>query len=220
MDMATYSELLRRGFRRSGRLVYAPRCEHCRQCISVRIPVDDFRPSRSQRRVLRTNRDLEIVEKPAVFDPAHYDLYQRYTRARHEDGQMADADPGEYLGFLTARWAVTQFLELRLGASPVGVAATDCVDDGLSAVYTFFEPALDRRSLGTLAILRQIERAGDAGLAYVYLGYWVHDSPKMRYKLRFRPIEYWWSGGWRRLEADDALPAPDGGADDDHAGPT
>lgn len=206
MDMATYSELLRYGFRRSGRLVYAPRCEFCHQCVSVRIPVRDFAPRRSQRRIARDNADVSLHVVDPDFDPAHYALYQRYTRARHTDGDMANASPEEYLGFLKARWATTRFLELRLGDRLVAVAVTDYADDGLSAVYTFFEPDLDQRSLGTLAILRQIRLANELGLPYLYLGYWIKDSPKMAYKVRFRPIQLWRAGRWQTLAPKAPIP--------------
>jgi arginine-tRNA-protein transferase len=198
MDMPTYSELLRFGFRRSGRMVYAPRCEFCSQCVSVRIPVADFAPTRSQRRVAAANTEVEIVSKAAIYDPRHFALYQRYTRARHCDGEMADASPQEYLGFLRASWSDTRFVELLLDDRLVGVAVTDVAEDGLSAVYTFFEPELPKRSLGTLAILRQIELAQSMEIPYLYLGYWIADSPKMAYKTRFRPIERWIDGQWRR----------------------
>ena len=113
MDMPTYSELLRFGFRRSGRMVYAPRCEDCRQCVSVRLPVDDFAPRRNHRRIERANAGVELVERPAAFDPEHYALYRRYTAARHEDGDMAGASAEEYMGFLSAAWCETRFFELR-----------------------------------------------------------------------------------------------------------
>lgn len=206
MDMDTYSELLHFGFRRSGRMVYAPRCEHCSQCVSVRLPVDDFAPRRAQRRVLKANHDIEIRERPARFDPDQYALYQRYTRARHRGGDMADATPAEYMGFLRADWCDTSFLEFRMGGALVAVAITDLPRDGLSAVYTFFEPELASRSLGTFAILSQIELTRRRGLPYLYLGYWIHDSRKMAYKAAFRPIELWREGRWQRFGPDEPLP--------------
>lgn len=199
MDMQAYSELLHFGFRRSGRMVYAPRCEFCSQCISVRIPVADFAPRRKQRRVARANADVQVQAVGADFDPAHYALYQRYTKARHSDGEMARASPEDYMTFLTAPWSCTRFLELRIDGLLVGVAVTDVADDGLSAVYTFFEPALESRSLGTSAILQQIAWAQRLGLPYLYLGYWINDSPKMAYKIDFRPIQLWRQGGWQEL---------------------
>lgn len=201
IDMANYSELLHYGFRRSGRMVYAPRCESCQQCVSVRVPVAQFQPRRKQRRVASANADISVQPVAPVFNAAHFALYQRYTQARHGDGEMAKASPNEFMGFLTAPWADTVFLELRLSERLVGVAVTDVAADGLSAVYTFFEPELASRSLGTLAILRQLERAAAVGLPYLYLGYWIEDSPKMAYKVDFRPIELWQRGQWRRLDS-------------------
>jgi arginine-tRNA-protein transferase len=206
MDMDTYSELLHFGFRRSGRMVYAPRCEHCSQCVSVRLPVDAFAPRRAQRRVLKANREIAIQPRPARFDPEHYALYQRYTQARHSDGDMADASPAEYLAFLRADWCDTQFLEFRLADRLVAVAVTDLPRDGLSAVYTFFEPELAERSLGTFAILSQVARTRALGLPFLYLGYWIHASPKMAYKAGFRPIELWRAGQWQRFGPGESLP--------------
>jgi len=199
MDMATYSELLHHGFRRSGRLVYAPRCETCSQCVSARIPVADFEPRRGQRRVHRRNADIETREHPARFNPQHYALYKRYTAARHGDGEMAEASPDDYLRFLRADWCDTVFFEYLLEDRLVAVAATDLPADGLSAVYTFFDPDLSARSLGQLAILRQIDHARRLGLRYLYLGYWIEDSPKMAYKTNYRPIELRRGGRWERL---------------------
>jgi arginine-tRNA-protein transferase len=209
MDMATYSQLLQHGFRRSGRIVYAPRCESCRQCISVRVPVRGFKPKRIHRRVLRANADITTHLRPPRFDPEHYALYKRYTSTRHHDGEMANASPDTYLDFLRCDWCDTAFIEFRLAEQLVAVAATDLPDDGLSAVYTFFDPALASRSLGTFAILHQIETARRRGLDYVYLGYWIRDSRKMQYKAGFRPLELWFDGRWQTVGATDPLPHPD-----------
>jgi len=206
MNMATYSELLHYGFRRSGRMVYTPRCEDCSQCISVRVPVDDFQPRRAQRRILQASADIEMREHPAHFNPRHYALYQRYTAARHEDGDMANASPEDYLGFLRADWCESCFFEFHLDGQLVAVAVTDLPADGLSAVYTFFEPELSSRSLGTLAILRQIAHTRSMGLPYLYLGYWIRDSRKMAYKTDFRPIELWHGGRWQRVGRSEPLP--------------
>jgi arginine-tRNA-protein transferase len=206
MTMADYGELLHYGFRRSGNLVYAPRCEGCKQCTSVRVPVRGFRPRRNHRRVLNANHDVTWRSRPAAFDPAHYALYRRYTAQRHPDGEMARASPADYLGFLRADWSDTELLEFQLGDQVVAVAATDRVEDGLSAVYTFFSPELSARSLGTLAILTQIEAARDAGLPYLYLGYWIRDCRKMAYKANFRPLELCIQGRWRTFGSNEALP--------------
>lgn len=206
LDMATYDELLQFGFRRSGRLVYAPRCEFCQQCISVRLPVAEFSPRRAQRRVLKAAHNLRLVERPAAFDASHFALYQAYTANRHADGDMALASAEDYLGFLRADWSDTVFLELWLEEKLAAVAVTDRVASGLSAVYTFFDPTLSDRSPGTLAILQQVAWARRLSLPYLYLGYWIRDSRKMAYKADFRPIELWFEGKWRRFAAGDPLP--------------
>ena len=206
MDMASYNELLQFGFRRSGRMVYAPRCEDCRQCISVRVRASEFRPRRSQRRVLHANTDIEMRVGPARFEQHHYELYQRYTAVRHEDGEMTNASADDYLGFLRADWCDTRFLEFLLDGRLVALAATDLPADGLSAVYTFFDPDLSSRSLGTYAILRQIAYAQSLDLPYLYLGYWIRDSRKMAYKINFRPIELCIGGRWQRVDVADAVP--------------
>lgn len=206
-----YDELLGYGFRRSGRMVYAPRCEHCRQCVSVRIPVAEFAARRNQRRIWLRNRDIEIHERAATFDQEHYALYQTYTAVRHEDGEMASATPAEYMGFLCADWCKTTFLEFRLDGQLLACAVTDHSDSALSAVYTYFDPTFSRRSLGALAILTQVEWAKRLDLPYLYLGYWIRDSRKMAYKTDYRPIEAWIRGRWQRFGPGAALPDPDHG---------
>jgi arginine-tRNA-protein transferase len=206
MDTAIYHALLQRGFRRSGRIVYAPRCEGCRQCVSARIPVAHFSPRRIQRRIQRRNADLSrVLVEPALL-AEHFALYQRYTAARHGEGGMADASPSDYLDFLCADWCDTVFMELRGPQGLLAVAVTDIVGDGLSSVYTFFDPDLDQRSLGTFAILSQIELARERALRYLYLGYWIRDCRKMAYKTAFRPIELWWQDRWQRFDRDESLP--------------
>ena len=206
---ALYGELIRRGFRRSGDLVYRPHCPFCRQCLSARIPVADFRPRRRHRRVLKANRDLRLVEREPGFRDEHFALYRRYTQARHPGGSMAEASPESYIDFLVADWCDTRFLELRQNDRLLAVAVTDRVSDGLSAVYTFFEPDLPARSLGTRAILAQIERCRELDLPYLYLGYWIRDSEKMRYKGDFRPLEVFSEERWKRFEVGETIQVPE-----------
>jgi arginine-tRNA-protein transferase len=177
--------------------------------MSIRIPVATFQPRRIHRRVLRSNLSIRINSLPGGLHEEHYDLYQRYTRARHEDGSMADASPQEYTSFLTADWCETRFLELREKDRLIAVAVTDVVEGALSAVYTFFDPDCEKRSPGTLAILLQIEEARSLDLDYLYLGYWVRDCRKMAYKSNFRPLEYWRRGAWTTLTAGQQPPDPD-----------
>lgn len=211
LSTAAYQALVDQGFRRSGSHVYRPACRGCAQCVPVRIPVRDFRPDRSQRRNWGRNApDLRLVDAPAAFDPAHFGLYLRYLASRHPDGSMADDTSMEsYRRFLVDPWGgETHFLELRLAERLVGVAVTDRLLHGLSAVYTFFDPELAERAPGTLAVLAQIEVARRLGLPYLYLGYWIGACRKMAYKDRFRPIEAWDGREWRRYERGHSLPGP------------
>jgi leucyl-tRNA---protein transferase len=208
IDSATYQVLVDQGFRRSGAHIYRPACRGCTACVPVRIPVANFVPNRSQRRNWRRNStDLDLIDTPAAFKPSHFALYRRYLKERHPEGSMADdASEESYRRFLVERWGgATRFIEIRLDQQLVGVAVTDVLDRGLSAVYTFFDPAISDRSPGTFAILAQIEAARRIGVPYLYLGYWLRDSPKMQYKDRFRPIEAWDGQGWRRFERRRAL---------------
>ncbi len=208
IDSATYQALVDQGFRRSGSHLYRPACRGCAACVPVRVPVADFAPDRSQRRVWRRSRaDLSLRDTPAVFRPSHFDLYRRYLEQRHPEGSMAEeATEHSYRRFLVEPWGgTTRFIELRLADRLVAVAVTDVLDHGLSAVYTFFEPSLADRSLGTFAVLAQIALARRMGLDHLYLGYWIRDSRKMSYKERFRPIEVWSGQAWVRHERGQAL---------------
>ncbi len=196
LSMGDYSHLVTKGFRRSGRLVYRPHCALCQSCISVRIPVHRFRPDRSQRRCYRRNRNLRLIARPAEFRDEHYDLYLRYLRARHPGGSMAESTPEDYTDFLTCSWCDTLFYEFRLRERLLAVAVVDLLDDGLSAVYTFFDPDFPRRGLGTYAILAEIDATRRQGLDYLYLGYWIAECDKMAYKHRFQPLEYYVDGHW------------------------
>jgi arginine-tRNA-protein transferase len=191
------------GFRRSGQHFYRPACRGCQRCVPVRVPVGDFVPNRSQRRNLQRNAtDFELRYRAAEFDAEHYALYERYLRQRHGDGDMADDVSIEtYARFLLAPWGGdTRFIEMRHHDALLGVAITDVFSDGLSAVYTFFDPDYAERALGTYAVLSQIQEAQRMGLSYLYLGYWIGESRKMRYKEKFRPIEAWDGRGWRRFQ--------------------
>ncbi|WP_048306878.1 arginyltransferase [Halomonas sp. PR-M31] len=195
-----YDALALLGFRRSGRHLYRPHCEGCSACISVRIPVDDFTPSRTQRKLMHRNADLVMHERRAVFDPEHYTLYARYIRARHADGDMYPPSHEQYRTFLTLEHPYARLLEFRLGEKLLAVAAIDLLSHGLSAIYTFFDPNKihERRSLGTFAVLSQIELARSRGLPHVYLGYWIREAPKMNYKRAFQPLEFLNGRQWRR----------------------
>lgn len=196
MTPALYSHLSMLGFRRSGNYVYRPQCDSCRACISVRIPVASFTPGRSHKRCLKGNQDITVTCVPATWDEAHYSLYARYIASRHRDGDMYPPTPRQYREFLTCDWSETFFAEFRIDGRLVAIAVTDVVDDGLSAVYTFYDPLETARSLGTYAILWQIAETRRQGLGHLYLGYWVRHAPRMRYKSQFRPLELLIEGEW------------------------
>lgn len=196
LSMATYSWLSAHGFRRSGVHVYRPHCGSCQACIAVRVDVAAFVPRRRQRRTLAANHDVQIIEVPAEFNPEHFTLYEKYLQSRHPDSQMDASDPAAYANFLTAPWCETTFYEFRVEQTLLGIAVVDQLIDGLSAVYTFFDPQQAARSLGRFAVLKQIEWAREAGLPWLYLGYWIEDCRKMSYKSEYEPLEYFVNGEW------------------------
>lgn len=200
-NVTTYTMLSQHGFRRSGDHVYRPQCPECSACVPVRIPVGEFQASRSQRRALRRNADLTMAAQAPVYRPEHFHLYERYINARHTGGSMENPDPDSYLEFLTASWSDTVFYELRCEQRLLAVAVVDHLADGLSAVYTFYEPSEPQRSLGRFAILKQIELAVALQLKWLYLGYWIRDCRKMAYKIEFAPLEYFRNGVWVRESA-------------------
>ncbi len=198
MNMEMYAKLSAVGFRRSGDYLYRPHCAHCNACVPVRIPVAGFRMRRSQRRIWKRNADLVVNTCPAEFRDEHYQLYERYITARHEEGDMFPPSVDQYEAFLTNRWGTTRFHEFRLSGRLVYVAVVDHMPNGLSAVYTYFDPEDSGRSPGMHAILWQIEEARRLGLPHVYLGYWIRECRKMSYKTRFRPVELYREDQWIR----------------------
>ncbi len=201
LDSARYADFVRQGFRRSGELVYRPYCQDCAACVPVRVPVQGFCPSRGQGRVWKKNTDIRVTTRPAAFTPEQFALYLRYQAGRHPGSTMDDPDPEKYIGFLRASRIETLFCELRGSEGQLlGVAVTDVLPDGLSAVYTYYDPDARARGLGVYAILWQIAEASRRGLPWVYLGYWIADSPKMSYKTNFRPLEALLDGRWTVLE--------------------
>lgn len=184
-----YGRLLEAGFRRSGDMVYRPGCRDCNACIPARIQVNGFRPNRSQRRTMRMNSDLDIRSTKADLDERHLALYRAYLDSRHADGDMTADSIREMQRFLVSDWCETMLIEGWLDERLVLVAVTDVVDNALSALYTFFDPALPRRSLGTLGVLEQIEACRRLGFAHLYLGYWIANCRKMRYKSSFASLE-------------------------------
>ena len=202
MDQELYGVLASNGFRRSGPHVYRPHCGECHACVPLRVAVQDFKPGRGQKRISRRNLDLNLQQRTAEFDAEHFTLYARYLAARHPEGGMDGGSEADYRQFLLSPWGRTLLLELRLGSRLAAVAVTDVLKDSFSAVYTFYDPELAGRSLGTYAILAQIDEARRRGLRWLYLGYWIAESRKMSYKDRFRPFQTLREDGW---EASDAL---------------
>jgi arginyl-tRNA--protein-N-Asp/Glu arginylyltransferase len=205
------NELLTQGgFRRSQTIAYRPACETCRACISVRVLVDEFAPSANMRRVLRDNRDLIGIATPNRPSSDQYSLFRRYLDARHRDGGMADMTVLDYSMMIEDSHVDTRVVEYRRRGIDTGitgragdlvaVSLTDEMSDGLSMVYSFFDPEEADRSLGTFMILDHIARAKALGLPYLYLGYWVEGSKKMDYKARFLPQERLMPAGWARVD--------------------
>ena len=196
-----YAHLLDNGFRRSGGDVYRPHCKLCNACVSTRIPVTEFQASRSQKRNLKQNQDIEVRYNRDGFKPEYEPLYRRYVHTRHCGCGMDTDESDAFKNFLVAGWCSTTFIEFWLKDSLVGVATTDELSTGLSLVYTFYDPILaNQRGLGTFAILTQIAYAQQLGLPYVYPGYWIEQSQKMSYKIRFQPIEGYINGQWSRIK--------------------
>ncbi len=196
MNVAIYSHLSRLGFRRSGDFVYRPHCSQCRSCVPVRIPVALFRPTRQHRRTWQMNQDLIVSWERPGLNEERYALYAAYITSRHNNGDMYPPNREQYRSFLLSTWSDLMFLEFRLQGRLVAVAVCDWLQDGLSATYTFYDPDLRARSLGTYAILCQIESCRRLDLHALYLGHWIKESPKMAYKARFRPLELYIHDTW------------------------
>ena len=201
-DNRLYTQLAALGFRRSGEHIYRPHCRGCNACRSLRIPARGFRPNRAQRRIQLRNQDMQVREMAAEFRDEHFDLFARYIRIRHPGGGMDPASPDNYWSFVASPWCSTGLCEFRLNQTLMAVAVVDRLDNGLSAVYTFFEPQAAARGLGTLAILWQISEAQRLGLDWVYLGYWIKHCDKMAYKIRFRPHEVFLPERWSWAASD------------------
>ncbi|MEZ5804782.1 MAG: arginyltransferase [Rhizobiaceae bacterium] len=201
------------GFRRSQNIAYRPACESCRACVSVRILAQEFEIGKSMRRVLQRNSDLIGVMHDAEPSTEQYSLFRRYLDARHKRGGMSDMTVLDYAMMVEDSHVDTKVIEYRRRGPDtfitgrgtgelIAVALTDRMSDGLSMVYSYYDPEMEDRSLGTFMILDHIQRAVAAGLPHVYLGYWVNGSRKMNYKVRFQPQEHLGSKGWARFGAE------------------
>lgn len=204
INTSVYSNLVQLGFRRSGIYTYRPQCDRCHACVPVRIVVDELTPSRSQRRAWKRHADLTAQIRELDFDEAHYALYRRYQSVRHPGGGMDQDNVEQYCQFLLQSSISTQLIEFRDEQGVRMISIIDKVADGLSSVYTFYDPDVPHASFGTYNILWQAELCRQLGLPYLYLGYWIEKSPKMNYKILFQPLEGLMDGQWQRLTAETA----------------
>ncbi len=197
LDGNIYSFLSGYGFRRSGNQIYRPNCENCNSCVPIRVLVNSFHPSKSQRRCLNKNRDLKSFKVSTIDTDELYDLYERYINERHSDGEMYPPTREQYRDFLSTAWGITEYIVLRdANNNALSVAVTDVFHNGLSAMYSFFDPSQTDRSLGTFNILYQILWARERNLPFLYMGYWISESQKMSYKTQYRPFELLKNNQW------------------------
>lgn len=202
IDANIYSGLIQQGFRRSGKFAYRPHCENCRECIPVRVISAEFTANRSQRRAYKQHQNLNVFIKPVAFHEEHYALYKAYQKSRHFDETPSDSDEQEqdhaeqYRNFLCQTNVESVMVEFRESDQLKMVSVIDLVSDGISAVYTFYDTTDSKTSFGTYNVLWQIEWTKYLNLPYLYLGYWIKDSPKMAYKQNFKPLEKLIDGEW------------------------
>jgi arginine-tRNA-protein transferase len=200
IDSMSFSELVQAGFRRSGVFTYRPYCDACRECQPVRLPVREFESNRSQRRSLTRHANMVAIERPLAYREEHYQLYQRYQAARHSGGGMDQDSRDQYAHFLLQTHVDSRLVEFRENDQLRMVSVIDLLFDGLSSVYTFYDPDIAPASLGTYSILWQIAQCQHLDLPYLYLGYWIRDSRKMAYKINFQPMETLNRGVWQKVE--------------------
>jgi len=201
IDGRIYSELIQRGFRRSGKFAYQPYREQCQACVPVRLPVEQFQPSRSQRRSWQRHSKLTSRVLELQFVPEHFELYRAYQQARHPGGGMDANGAEQYRNFLAQSNVETVLVEFREGDQLRMVSVVDCVRDGLSAVYTFYDCSQPAASYGTYNVLWLADWCRRLQLPYLYLGYWIEESPKMAYKANFRPLQGLVKGEWQDLQS-------------------
>ena len=200
IDTETYSALVSAGFRRSGAFTYRPYCDHCHACVPVRVVAGEFEATRAQRRAVARHTGLEPRYAELKFNAEHYALYRLYQSERHRGGGMDHDSREQYANFLLQSNVATRLIEFREAGELRMVSIVDELADGLSSVYTFFDPLVPRASYGTYNILWQIEQARSLKLPHVYLGYWIRESPKMAYKANFTPLEGLDDGTWKVLD--------------------
>ncbi|WP_373921759.1 arginyltransferase [Undibacterium cyanobacteriorum] len=193
-----YAALVNQGFRRSGVFVYRPYCDACDACVPVRTKVQEFRPNRSQRRAWKQHQDLQTHICELEFEEEHFALYQRYQKMRHAGGGMDQDDREQYTQFLLQSKVDTRLVEFRDEHDVLRmVSIIDVLEDGLSSVYTFYDPEVSGSAYGTYNVLWQLQQAADLGMPYLYLGYWIQESKKMSYKTNFQPLQGLYNGTWQ-----------------------
>jgi len=203
-----HDQLAQAGFRRSHHIVYRPACPGCNGCVPVRVPVDAFRMTRSQRRVWNRNRDLNVTATIPRASEEHFDLFTRYQNTRHSGGEMATMSFADFRAMIEDSVVQTELVTIRdSNGKLVGACLTDLLTHGYSAVYSYFDPDEDQRSLGTYCVLWLLERARHRGLNHLYLGYWIAECAKMTYKSRFQPVEHLGPNGWKQGPLPDSTPS-------------
>ncbi len=200
MNSLIYTQLAQQGFRRSGSHIYRPHCAQCNECKPVRLNTEQFQPNRQQRRTWKKNSDLTVIATPTPNRTEHMALYGHYIKSRHQGGGMDEFEGDSPFTFFLGEWSDTLFYEFRNQQQQLlAVAVSDLLQDGLSAVYSYFDPEASQRSLGVMCVLWQIEQARQMQLPHLYLGYWIKDCQKMSYKNQYQPLEWYDGNCWQSL---------------------
>lgn len=196
IDTNAFAKLIQSGFRRSGNYIYRPSCDHCQACLPIRIDIREFKPNRSQRRTWKRHHCLVLENHKLHNSPEHFLLYQRYQKKRHYSDTIQHDYYEQYQNFLLQSHVNSRLIEFYEGKQLRSVSIIDILPDGISSVYTFFDPDVPNASFGTYSILWQIEYCRKLDLPYLYLGYWIKENQKMNYKINFRPLEALIKGKW------------------------